>query len=177
MINTKNADTASKPSDDSTTSEKKLTTNNLNTTESTNAADSKGASSAAAVEEDVDMSDDIEIGSVNDVDEYAIDQSHVDGGADDDLQKVFAGRLPEDSRQGQRVEAHLDDYVRGCDLSGASQGRRREARGRAQDTTVATRPVRQCERAGADLASQVGPTRQKTQRMQRLSPDGGRTYV
>jgi hypothetical protein len=93
---TNNADTASNPSDDSSMSEKKLTTNNLNTTESTNAADSKGASSAAAIEEDVDMSADIEIGAVNDVDEYSIDQSHVDGGVDDDLQKVFAGRPSED---------------------------------------------------------------------------------
>jgi hypothetical protein len=86
MINT-----ASNPSYDSSTSE-----NNLNTTESTNAADSKGASSAAAIKEDVDMSADIKIGAVDDADEYSIDQSHVDGGADDDLQKVFAGRPPED---------------------------------------------------------------------------------
>ena len=96
MSNTNNADTASNPSDDSSASEKKLTTDNLNTTESTNAADSKGASSAAAIEEDVDMSADIEIGAVNDVDEYSIDQSHMDGGVDDDLQKVFAGRPSED---------------------------------------------------------------------------------
>ena len=96
MINTNNADTASNPSDDSSASEKKLTTDNLNTTESTNAADSKGASSAAAIEEDVDMSAGIEIGAVDDADEYSIDQSYVDGGADDDLQKVFAGRPSED---------------------------------------------------------------------------------
>jgi hypothetical protein len=96
MINTNNADTASNPSDDSSVNEKKLTTDNLNTTESTNAADSKGASSAAAIEEDVDMSAGIEIGAVDDADEYSIDQSYVDGGADDDLQKVFAGRPSED---------------------------------------------------------------------------------
>jgi hypothetical protein len=61
----------------------------------TNAAD-KGPSSAAAVEEDRDTSAAIEIGTVDDADEYTIDQSHLDGGADDDLQKVFAGRPSED---------------------------------------------------------------------------------
>jgi hypothetical protein len=38
----------------------------------------------------------IEIGTVDEADEYSIDQSHLDGGADDDLQKVFAGRPSED---------------------------------------------------------------------------------
>jgi hypothetical protein len=38
----------------------------------------------------------IEIGTVEEADEYSIDQSHLDGGADDDLQKVFAGRPSED---------------------------------------------------------------------------------
>jgi hypothetical protein len=91
-----NVDSVSNPSDDPSTSEKKLTTNNLSTTKSTNAAGTSGASSAAATEENVDMSADIEIGTVDDADEYSIDQSHVDGGADDDLQKVFASRPSED---------------------------------------------------------------------------------
>ena len=43
-----------------------------------------------------DVRTDIEIGTVDDADEYSIDQSHVDGGADDDLQKVFASRPSED---------------------------------------------------------------------------------
>jgi hypothetical protein len=37
-----------------------------------------------------------EIGTVEEADEYSIDQSHLDGGADDDLQKVFGGRPSED---------------------------------------------------------------------------------
>jgi hypothetical protein len=91
MTNTiDNVDTASNPPDDPCVS------NNQITTESTNAADGNGASSAATAEEDVDMSGDIEIGAVDGADEYSIDQSHVDGGADDDLQKVFAGRPSED---------------------------------------------------------------------------------
>jgi hypothetical protein len=93
MTNTiNNADTASNRSDDSSTSGKKLTS--IDPT--TNAASDDRVSSAVAAEDDVDMSADIEIGAVNDADEYSIDQSHVDGGADDDLQKVFAGRPSED---------------------------------------------------------------------------------
>lgn len=93
MTNTiKNADTASNRSDDSSPSGKKLAT----TDPSTIAASDDRISSAAADGEDVDISVDIEIGTVNDADEYSIDQSHVDGGADDDLQKVFAGRPSED---------------------------------------------------------------------------------
>jgi len=38
----------------------------------------------------------IEVGETDDADEYRIDQSHLDGGADDDLQKVFAARPSED---------------------------------------------------------------------------------
>ena len=52
------------------------------------------ASSTAAAEDD--MSGDIEIGTVDDADEYSIDQSCADVGVDDDLQKVFAGRPSED---------------------------------------------------------------------------------
>jgi hypothetical protein len=55
-----------------------------------------GVFPAVATEENEDMSIDVEIGSVGDADEYSIDQSHLDGGADDDLQKVFAGRPSED---------------------------------------------------------------------------------
>ena len=91
-----NANTASNPSDDPSVSEKKLTTTNPISSEPTNAADGNGASSAVVAEDDVDMSADIKIGAVNEADEYSIDQSHVDGGADDDLQKVFAGRPSED---------------------------------------------------------------------------------
>jgi hypothetical protein len=80
------------PSDDSSTSGKKLTSIDP----ATNAASGDRVSSAAAADEDVDMSVDIKIGAVNDADEYSIDQSHVEGGADDDLQKVFAGRPSED---------------------------------------------------------------------------------
>jgi len=87
-----NADTASNRSDDSSTSGKKLTS--IDPT--TNAASDDKVSSAAAADEDVDMSVDIKIGAVNDADEYSIDQSHVDTGADDDLQKVFPGRPSED---------------------------------------------------------------------------------
>src|SRR5262249_7931787 len=72
--------------------EKNLTINNPNTTESTTEASGNGTSYAAAAEEGLDMSVDIEIGVVNDADECSIDQSHVDGGADDDLQTVFGGR-------------------------------------------------------------------------------------
>src|SRR5258707_2712513 len=61
-----------------------------------NAAGGNGAPSAAAAENDDDMSIDIEIGTVDDADEYSIDQSHADGGGNDDLQKVFAGRPSED---------------------------------------------------------------------------------
>jgi hypothetical protein len=93
MTNTINeVDTRSNLSGDSM-SETKLTTKGPSIPESTD-ANGNGASSAAAVEDD--MSVDIEIGTVDDVDEYSIDQSHVDGGADDDLQKVFAGRPSED---------------------------------------------------------------------------------
>src|SRR5262249_41456931 len=87
---TNNVDTASNPSDDPSMS------NNQITTGSTNAAGGNGASSAVVAEDDVDTSVDIEIGVVDDADEYSIDQSHVDGGADDDLQKVFAVRPSED---------------------------------------------------------------------------------
>jgi hypothetical protein len=38
----------------------------------------------------------IEIGTIDDADEYSIDQSHMDGWVDDDLQKVFASRPSED---------------------------------------------------------------------------------
>ena len=61
-----------------------------------NGAGSNDASSAAATEDDDDTSIDIEIGTVDDADEYSIQQSYADGGADDDLQKVFAGRPSED---------------------------------------------------------------------------------
>jgi hypothetical protein len=175
MINTNNANTASKPSDDSTMSEKKLTTNNLNTTESTNAADSKGASSAAAIEEDVDMSSDIEIGAVDDVDEYSIDQSHVDGGADDDLQKVFAGRPSEDyywrTHPDRDNEWKITWTITFEDVTYLVHPKVVEEK-RAGERKVRPLLLVRCvnERAGADLASQVGPTRQKTQRMQRLSP-------
>ena len=73
------------------------------------------ASSTAAAEDVDDMSGDIEIGTVDDADEYSIDQSCADVGADDDLQKVFRRPsvrrllLAHPSRQGQRVEACLDD--------------------------------------------------------------------
>jgi len=87
-----NADMASNRSDDSSTSGKKLTSIDP----ATNAASDDRVSSAASAEEDADMSVDIEIGAVNEADEYSIDQSHVDGGADDDLQKVFPGRPSED---------------------------------------------------------------------------------
>ena len=91
MTNTiNNVDTASNPPDDPSVS------NNQITTDSTNTADGNGASSAATAEEDVDMSGDMEIGVVDGADEYSIDQSHLDGGADDDLQKVFAGRPSEE---------------------------------------------------------------------------------
>jgi hypothetical protein len=53
-----------------------------------------GVSSAATAVDDMSVS--IEIGTVDDADEYSIDQSHMDGGADDDLQKVFASRPSED---------------------------------------------------------------------------------
>jgi hypothetical protein len=89
-----NADMAPNPSDDPSMTEKKFMTNNSITTESTNTAGGNGASSAAAAEDD--MSTDIEIGTVDDADEYSIDQFHADGGADDDLQKVFASRPSED---------------------------------------------------------------------------------
>jgi hypothetical protein len=88
-----NVDTASNPSDDPSVSETKLTTKGPSNTESTDAVGGNGATSAPATE---DMSTDIEIGTVDEVDEYSIDQSHVDGGADDDLQKVFAGRPSEE---------------------------------------------------------------------------------
>ena len=55
-----------------------------------------GSPKAQMARNDFDMRTDIEIGTVDDADEYSIDQSHVDGGADDDLQKVFAGRPSED---------------------------------------------------------------------------------
>jgi hypothetical protein len=73
-----------------------VTTKNPKITHSPDAVVGNGASSAAIAEELLDMSADIEIGTVNDVDEYSIDQSHMEGGADDDLQKVFAGRPSED---------------------------------------------------------------------------------
>ena len=83
-------------SDDASISHRKLTATDPITTESTNAASGNKAGSEAAAKDNADMSMDIEIGIVNDADEYSIDQSHVDGGADDDLQKVFAGRPSED---------------------------------------------------------------------------------
>ena len=93
MTNTINeVDTRSDLSDDPSMSETKPTTKSPSIPESTDAM--HGKPSAAAVEDD--MSVDIEIGTVDDADEYSIDQSHVDGGADDDLQKVFAGRPSED---------------------------------------------------------------------------------
>ena len=60
-----------------------------------NAPHGNGFSADSAADSD-DMSTDIEIGTVEDADEYSIGQSHLDGGADDDLQKVFAGRPSED---------------------------------------------------------------------------------
>lgn len=95
MTNTiNNIDTASDLSDDPSMSETKPTTKSPSIIESTDAVGGNEASSAAAVKDD--MSVDIEIGAVDDADEYSIDQSHMDGGADDDLQKVFAGRPSED---------------------------------------------------------------------------------
>jgi hypothetical protein len=91
-----NAISASNPPDGPSTSEKKLTINNPSTTESTTEASGNGTSYAAAAEEGLDMSVGMEIGTVDEADEYSIDQSHVDGGADDDLQKVFAGRPSEE---------------------------------------------------------------------------------
>ena len=79
-------------SDDASISHRKLTATDPITAESTNAASGNKAGSEAAAKDNADMSMDIEIGIVSDADEYSIDQSHVDGGADDDLQKVFAGR-------------------------------------------------------------------------------------
>jgi len=73
-----------------------VTTKNPKITHSPDAVVGNGASSAAVAEELLDESADIEIGTVHDVDEYSIDQSHMEGGADDDLQKVFAGRPSED---------------------------------------------------------------------------------
>lgn len=75
---------------------RKLTATDPSTTESTNAASGNKDGSEAAAKDNADMSMDVEIGIVSDADEYSIDQSHVDGGADDDLQKVFAGRPSED---------------------------------------------------------------------------------
>ncbi len=70
--------------------------NQINNPTLENAVGGNGASSAAAAKDDDDMSVDIEIGTVDDADEYTIDQSHADGGGGDDLQKVFAGRPSED---------------------------------------------------------------------------------
>ena len=70
--------------------------NQINNPTLENAVGGNGASSAAAAKDDDDMSVDIEIGTVDDADEYTIDQSHAGGGGDDDLQKVFAGRPSED---------------------------------------------------------------------------------
>jgi hypothetical protein len=91
-----NVDTASNPSDDASMSETKLTTKAPSITESTDAVRGNAAAAATAAKDDEDMPVDIEIGTVDEADEYSIDQSNVDGGADDDLQKVFAGRPSED---------------------------------------------------------------------------------
>jgi hypothetical protein len=90
------ADMALNSSDDPSVREKNLMTDNPVTTESTNGARGNSIFPAAATKVDDDMSVDIEIGTVDEADEYSIDQSHVDGGADDDLQKVFASRPSED---------------------------------------------------------------------------------
>lgn len=84
-------------SDDASISHRKRTTTDPITTESTNAASGNKAVPEAAAKDNADMSKDVEIGIVSDADEYSIDQSHVDGGADDDLQKVFAGRPSEEA--------------------------------------------------------------------------------
>ncbi len=54
--------------------------NQINNPTLENAVGGNGASSAAAAKDDDDMSVDIEIGTVDDADEYTIDQSHADGG-------------------------------------------------------------------------------------------------
>ena len=98
------------------------------------------------------MSMDIEIGIVSDADEYSIDQSHVDGGADDDLQKVFAGRPSEDYYW--RTHADKDNewklawtitYEDAIYLV-HPRSRRGEAHERTKDSPASARPVRQCER-------------------------------
>ena len=91
---TDNACTASNPSN-AFYEQEKLTTTNLSATESRNAAGGN-VTFSGAVNDDDDMSKNIKIGTVAEADEYTIDQSHLDGGADDDLQKVFAGRPSED---------------------------------------------------------------------------------
>jgi len=65
--------------------------NQINNPTLENAVGGNGASSAAAAKDDDDMSVDIEIGTVDDADEYTIDQSHADGGGGDDLQKTTIG--------------------------------------------------------------------------------------
>jgi hypothetical protein len=91
-----NVDTASSLSGDPSMSATKLTTKNQSAPESTDAMVGSGAAFGAPAKDEEDMSVDIEIGTVDEADEYSIDQSNVDGGADDDLQKVFAGRPSED---------------------------------------------------------------------------------
>jgi hypothetical protein len=91
-----NVDTASSLSGDPSMSATKLTTKNQSAPKSTDAMVGSGAAFGAPAKDEEDMSVDIEIGTVDEADEYSIDQSNVDGGADDDLQKVFAGRPSED---------------------------------------------------------------------------------
>src|SRR5262245_4021792 len=92
----KGGEGAPNASDDTSMNHTKLTTTDPITPESANAASDNRAGLVATAGDNADLSMDIEIGTVSDADEYSIDQSHVDGGADDDLQKVFAGRPSED---------------------------------------------------------------------------------
>jgi len=85
-----------KTSDTASKSRRRLSAADPTTTESANTASGDKAVPETAAEDDADMSVDIEIGTVSGADEYSIDQSHVDGGGNDDLQKVFAGRPSED---------------------------------------------------------------------------------
>src|SRR5438045_7660453 len=66
------ADMALKSSDDPSVREKNVMTDNPMTAESTNGARGNSIFPAAATKDDDDMSTDIEIGSVDDADEYSI---------------------------------------------------------------------------------------------------------
>jgi hypothetical protein len=82
--------------DDASKSHRKSAATDPTATESTHIPSGNKAVPEAAAKDNANMPRDIEIGTVSDADEYSIDQSHVDGGTDDDLQKVFAGRPSED---------------------------------------------------------------------------------